>query len=164
MVRMSINKIRLLFHNIFCKKILRFRLKYLSKSETANKNLKESSNENSNNVSLSAIDGRGYQIKVPYKYPFSMSDKDLLASIQKLEINYNEIYRTTNLTLYISKGEYQNGIVSKIEDVEHLISVGKNELSRRTNDLILKKSLIISKWTLAIAIASVIVAIISIFR
>jgi hypothetical protein len=157
MIRMSINKIKLLFHNI-----LRFRLKYLSESET--KNLKESSNKNSNNVFLPAIDGRGYQIKVPYEYPFSMSDNDLLDNIKDLEKKYNDIYRTTNLTLYISKGEYQNGIVSKIEDVEHLISVGKNELSRRTNDLILKKSLIISKWTLAIAIASVIVAIISIFR
>lgn len=80
---------------------------------------------NSNNDFLPAIAGGGYQIKVPYEYPFSMSDKDLLASIQKLEINYNEIYRATNLTLYINKGEYQNGIVSKIEDVEHLISIGK---------------------------------------
>lgn len=117
-----------------------------------------------NNDFLPAVDGGGYQIKVPYEYPFSMSDTDLLASIQKLEINYNESYRATNLTLYINKGEYQNGIVSKIEDVEHLISIGKNELSRRTNDLILKKSLIISKWTLAIAIASVIVAVISMCR
>lgn len=99
---------------------------------------KKSSKKNLNNDFLPAIDGGGYQIKVPYEYPFSMSDKDLLASIQKLEINYNEIYRATNLTLYINKGEYQNGIVSKIEDVEHLISIGKNELSRRTNDLILK--------------------------
>ena len=111
-----------------------------------------------------AIDGGGYQIKVPYEYPFSMSDKDLLASIQKLEINYNEIYRATNLTLYINKGEYQNGIVSKIEDVEHLISIGKNELSRRTNDLILKKSLTISICTLAIAFISMVVTIISIFK
>ena len=124
---------------------------------------KKSLKRNLNNDFLPAVDGGGYQIKVPYEYPFSMSDKNLLASIQKLEINYNEIYRATNLTLYI-KGEYQNGIVSKIEDVEHLISIGKNELSRRTNDLILKKSLIISKWTLAIAIASMIVAIISICR
>lgn len=162
MVRMSINKIKLLFHNIFCKKILRFRLKYLSESET--KNLKESSNKNSNNVSLPAIDGRGYQIKVPYEYPFSMSDNDLLDNIKDLEKKYNDIYRTTNLTLYISKGEYQNGIVSRIEDVEHLIIIGKNELSRRTNDLILKKSLEISRWTLSIAVVSLIVAIISIFR
>lgn len=125
---------------------------------------KKSLKRNLNNDFLPAVDGGGYQIKVPYEYPFSMSNKNLLASIQKLEINYNEIYRATNLTLYINKGEYQNGIVSKIEDVEHLISIGKNELSRRTNDLILKKSLIISKWTLAIAIASMIVAIISICR
>ena len=122
---------------------------------------KKSSKKNLNNDFLPAVDGGGYQIKVPYEYPFSMSDTDLLASIQKLEINYNESYRATNLTLYINKGEYQNGIVSKIEDVEHLISIGKNELSRRTNDLILKKSLIISKW---IAIASVIVAVISMCR
>lgn len=86
---------------------------------------KKSLKRNSNNDFLPAIAGGGYQIKVPYEYPFSMSDKDLLASIQKLEINYNEIYRATNLTLYINKGEYQNGIVSKIEDVEHLISIGK---------------------------------------
>lgn len=125
---------------------------------------KKSSKKNLNNGFLPAVNGKGYQIKVPYEYPFSMSDKDLLASIQKLEINYNEIYRATNLILYINKGEYQNGIVSKIEDVEHLIGIGKNELSRRMNDLILKKSLIISKWTLAIAIASVIVAVISICR
>ena len=96
---------------------------------------KKSLKRNLNNDFLPAVDGGGYQIKVPYEYPFSMSDKNLLASIQKLEINYNEIYRATNLTLYINKGEYQNGIVSKIEDVEHLISIGKNELSRRTNDL-----------------------------
>ena len=70
----------------------------------------------------------------------------------------------TNLTLYINKGEYQNGIVSKIEDVEHLISIGKNELSRRTNDLILKKSLTISICTLAIAFISMVVTIISIFK
>lgn len=125
---------------------------------------KKSSKKNLNNDFLPAIDGGGYQIKVPYEYPFSMSDKDLLASIQKLEINYNEIYRATNLTLYINKGEYQNGIVSKIEDVEHLISIGKNELSRRTNDLILKKSLIISICTLAIAFISMVVTIISIFK
>lgn len=129
-----------------------------------NKFFKKSLNKNLNNDFLPAVDGRGYQIKVPYEYPFSMSDKDLLDSIQKLEINYNEIYRATNLTLYINKGEYQNGIVSKIEDVEHLISIGKNELLRRTNDLILKKSLAISKWTLAIAFVSAVVAIISIFR
>lgn len=125
---------------------------------------KKSSKKNLNNDFLPAIDGGGYQIKVPYEYPFSMSDKDLLASIQKLEINYNEIYRATNLTLYINKGEYQNGIVSKIEDVEHLISIGKNELSRRTNDLILKKSLTISIYTLAIAFISMVVTIISIFK
>ena len=125
---------------------------------------KKSSKKNLNNDFLPAIDGGGYQIKVPYEYPFSMSDKDLLASIQKLEINYNEIYRATNLTLYINKGEYQNGIVSKIEDVEHLISIGKNELSRRTNDLILKKSLTISICTLAITFISMVVTIISIFK
>lgn len=125
---------------------------------------KKSSKKNLNNDFLPAIDGGGYQIKVPYEYPFSMSDKDLLASIQKLEINYNEIYRAANLTLYINKGEYQNGIVSKIEDVEHLISIGKNELSRRTNDLILKKSLTISICTLAIAFISMVVTIISIFK
>ena len=93
-----------------------------------------------------------------------MSDNDLLDNIKDLEKKYNDIYRTTNLTLYISKGEYQNGIVSRIEDVEHLIIIGKNELSRRTNDLILKKSLEISRWTLSIAVVSLIVAIISIFR
>lgn len=125
---------------------------------------KKSSKRNLNSDFLPAVDGRGYQIKVPYEYPFSMSDKDLLVSIQRLEINYNEIYRATNLTLYINKGEYQNGIVSKIEDVEHLISIGKSELSRRTNDLILKKSFVISICTLVIAIASVVVAVISIYR
>lgn len=53
---------------------------------------KKSSKKNLNNDFLPTVDGRGYQTKVPYEYPFSMSDKDLLASIQKLEINYNEIY------------------------------------------------------------------------
>ena len=142
------------------------KIKYVAESETLmfDKILKKSLKRNSNNDFLPAVDGRGYQIKVPYEYPFSMSDKDLLASIQKLEVNYNEIYRATNLTLYINKGEYQDGLVSKIEDVEHLISIGKNELSRRANDLILKKSLAISKWTLAIAFVSAVVAVISIFR
>ena len=122
------------------------------------------SKEPLNNDCLPAVNGNGYQINVPYKYPFSMSDKDLLANIQKLEANYNEIYRATNLTFYITKGEYQKGIVSKIEDVEHLISIGKNELSRRTNDLILKKSLAISKWTLAIAFVTMAVTIGSLFK
>ncbi len=126
--------------------------------------LKKSSNRNSNNNFLSAVDGEGYSIKVPYEYPFSMSDEDLLISIQKLEVNYNEIYRATNLILYISKGEFQNGMISKIEDLEYLISMGKNELSRRTNDLILKKSLAISKWTLAIAVISAVAAVFSVFR
>ncbi len=113
---------------------------------------------------LPAVDGNGYSIKVPYEYPFSMSDVDLLEAIQKFEINYNEIYCATNCHFYIYKGEYQNGTLSKIEDIEHLISIGKDELSRRTNDKILKQSLTISKWTLAIAIISVIIAIISVFR
>lgn len=115
-----------------------------------------------NNNFLPVVDGNGYAIKVPYEYPFSMSDKDLLLSIQKLEENYNEIYRAPNLTIYIYKGEYQNGLLSKIEDVEYLISMGKNELSRRTNDSILKKSLTISKYTVVIAFISMIAAIASV--
>lgn len=159
----NVNKLLIIY---WCDKSILRKIKNVFEREILmfDKLFKKSSKRNLNNDFLPAVDGCGYQIKVPYEYPFSMSDKDLLASIQKLEINYNEIYRATNLILYINKGEYQNGIVSKIEDVEHLIIIGKNELLRRTNDLILKKSLIISKWTLAIAIASVIVAVISICR
>lgn len=95
-----------------------------------------------------------FYIKVPYEYPFSIGDDALRRKVKELIEEYNKIYRATNLIVYIQKGEFQDSIKSKVADLENLINQGNNELSRRTNERILKKSLWISAMTLFIAATS----------
>ena len=110
---------------------------------------------------LPMSDETTFHIEVPYEYPFSMEMEELRTHINSLIERYNKIYRATSLTIYIQKGCYQNGIPSKIEDVEYLINIGNNELSRRVNEEILRKSLRISRITLGVAIISCLIAIYS---
>ena len=108
---------------------------------------------------LPMSDETTFHIEVPYEYPFSMETKDLRTQIKVLIERYNKIYRATNLTIYIQKGCYQDGILAKIEDVEHLINIGNNELSRRVNERILNRAFVVAVITLGVAIVSCLVTI-----
>lgn len=113
---------------------------------------------------LPMSDETTFHIEVPYEYPFSMETEELRTQIKVLIERYNKIYRATNLTIYIQKGCYQDGILSKIDDIEYLINIGNNELSRRVNEGILKKSLRISRITLGVAIVSCFIALYPLVR
>ena len=86
-----------------------------------------------------------------------MKPKELQQQVRDFIETYNKIYGAINLIIYIQRGRYQNGVLSKIEDVENIINQGNNELSRRTNEKILR-------WSLLVAIISCVVAIVSFIR
>lgn len=106
---------------------------------------------------LPMSDETTFHIEVPYEYPFSMETEELRTHVRNLIERYNKIYRATNLKIYIQKGCYQDGIPSKVEDVEYLINIGNNELSRRVNEKILKCSFVVAIITLIVAVVSCIV-------
>ena len=117
--------------------------------------LKKYNQEKSKYLPMS--DETTFHIEVPYEYPFSMKTEELRTHVRNLIERYNKIYRATNLKIYIQKGCYQDGIPSKVEDVEYLINIGNNELSRRVNEKILKCSFVVAIITLIVAIVSCIV-------
>lgn len=110
---------------------------------------------------LPISDESAFHIKIPYEYPFSMETKILRQEVDDLIKKYNKIYRATNLIIYIQKGEYQDGVKSNVEDVERLINIGNNELSRRVNESILNKSFWVALITLFVAIVSCVVTIVN---
>ena len=101
-----------------------------------------------------------FNIKVTYEYPFSMNDNDLRKAVDYLIKQYNEVYTSIAPTIYIRDGEHQDGKTSTINDICILIDRGNNELSRRTNEKILKRSFVVTVVTLGVAVVSCITAIV----